>query len=239
MAGVLAWIEGDLEKAELEWREAVRLRPDMAKGHYNLGILLRAKGDKVRANAELSDALRLNPDSPLYRFSLGILQLEMGNKLGGTANLDKVRAQMERPDLSAAALAYQMWLNKRYEAAAQAAARAYEKNPELLEAYLIRGRSLMALKKRAEAKEMFTKALQLDKNTKEAERALAEIERQEAELKAAQAKAAAEKAAAEKAAAEKAAAEKANAAQGTPEGGESQSAAEEAQEPAPAQESAP
>ncbi|MGM9999342.1 MAG: tetratricopeptide repeat protein [Candidatus Bruticola sp.] len=188
MAGVLNWIKGDLDQAESEWREAVRLRPEMAKAHYNLGMLYRLKGDRVRASSFLNDAVRHNPDNPAYRLGLGILQYEMGHKINGAANLDKVRAQMERTDLSSLALAYQMYVNKRYEAAEKAASRAYLENGELSEAYLLRGQCLVELNRSEEAKEMFQQALKLDKNTREAQKALDKIE-------------AAEKAAAEKAAA--------------------------------------
>lgn len=201
MSGVLYWIKGDLTKAESEWLEAIRLRPEMAKAHYNLGMLYRLKGDRVRASSFLNDAVRHNPDNPNYRLGLGILQYEMGHKVNGAGNLDKVRAQMERTDLSSLALAYQMYVNKRYEAAEKAAARAYKENGELTEAYLLRGKCLLELGQDKEAKEMFLKVTKMDKNIKEAKQALDKI-------------AAKEKAAREKAEREKAEAEaKAKAAQ--------------------------
>lgn len=185
MMGVLNWIEGNLEGAEKEWREAIRLRPEMAKAHYNLGILLKTKGDRVRAQASLQDALRYNPDNFMYRFSLGVLQYEMGNKIGAAGHLDKVRAQLERVDLSSAALAYQMFINKRWEGAEKAAKRAYTENPDLTDAYVIRGQALMQLGNEKEAKIMFTEALKHDRNVVEAQRALKGIEAKEkAEAKA-------------------------------------------------------
>lgn len=145
--------------------------------------------------------MRHNPDNPNYRLGLGILQYEMGHKVNGAGNLDKVRAQMERTDLSSLALAYQMYVNKRYEAAEKAAARAYKENGELTEAYLLRGKCLLELGQDKEAKEMFLKVTKMDKNIKEAKQALDKI-------------AAKEKAAREKAEREKAEAEaKAKAAQ--------------------------
>jgi tetratricopeptide (TPR) repeat protein len=151
----------------------------MAKAHYNLGMLFRLKGEKVRASSFLHDALRHNPDNPLYRLGLGMLQYEMGNKIEGSANLDKVRAQMERMDLAALALAYQMYINQRYQPAEKAAARAYKENGELSEAYLLRGKALLELNQEEEAKEMFKKALELDKNVLEAKAALEKIEAKE------------------------------------------------------------
>ncbi|MGM9992666.1 MAG: tetratricopeptide repeat protein [Candidatus Bruticola sp.] len=189
MSGVLSWIQGDLDKAESEWREAVRLKPEMAKAHYNLGMLYRLRGDRVRASSFLNDAVRHNPDNHAYRLGLGILQYEMGHKLNGSANLDKVRAQMERTDLASLALAYQMYVNKRYDAAEKAAARAYGENNELSEAYLLRGQCLWELKQLEEAQKMFRRALELDRNTIEAQRALDKIA---AEKAAAEAKAKAE-----------------------------------------------
>jgi tetratricopeptide (TPR) repeat protein len=42
-------------------REAIRLRPDYAKGHYYLGLLLEVRGDLDEAIAEIELALQLDP----------------------------------------------------------------------------------------------------------------------------------------------------------------------------------
>lgn len=182
MSGVLCWIEGKIPEAEKEWREAIRLRPEMAKAHYNLGVLCRLKGERVRAMSFFHDALRHNGDNFQYRYSLATLQLEMGNKIDGRANLDKVKGQTERPDLSSLALAYQLLGDEKWQGAEKAAQRAIDENEELTEAYVLKGKALVKLEKDAEAKEMFKKALELDINIAEAKAALKEIEDKEARL---------------------------------------------------------
>lgn len=204
MLGVLDWIEGNTELAEKEWREAIRLKHDMAKAHHNLGVLLRSKGDRVRALQSLQEALRFDPENAFYRLDVAVLQHEMGDKINSTSNLDKVRAQTDRRDIASLAVAFQMLWNNKFEACEKAASRALEDNPDLTEAMLVKAKALEALNKTGEAKELYQKIVKAEKSNKEAKEALDKIESAE---KAAAEKAAAEKAAAEKAEAEKAAAE--------------------------------
>jgi len=173
--GVLAWAEGNLDGAEKEWREAIRLRPDTPKAHHNLGILMRERGDRVRALSALRDAVRLAPENALYRFNLGVEQMETGNRVDGMANLDRVRAQGERPDLANLALAVQMLLNGHPDPAEKAAARAYRGNPELTVALVFRARALEALKRPQEARVLYEQALAADSTLGEARRALQRI----------------------------------------------------------------
>ncbi len=173
--GVLAWAEGHLDVAETEWREAIRLRPEMPKAHHNLGVLMRERGDRVRALSALRDAVRLDPENSLYRFNLGLEQMETGNKVDGMANLDRVRAQTERPDLANLALAVQMLLNNHPEQADKAASRAYQANPDLTAALVIRARALEALKRPEEARTLYEQALAEDSTLGEARRALQRI----------------------------------------------------------------
>lgn len=173
--GVLAWVEGHLDLAEQEWREAIRLQPEMAKAHHNLGILFREKGDRARALAGLQDAVRINAENPLYRYNLGLLQMEMGTKIDGMANLDRVRSQTERQDLALLALATQMLFNNHPDQAEKAATRAYETNKELTTALLIRARALEALKRPDEARRIYEQALAEDGNLREARLALDRI----------------------------------------------------------------
>ena len=53
---------GDLDGAIAEYRTALRLRPDYATAHHNLGDALRAKGDLDGAIAEYRTAVHLQPD---------------------------------------------------------------------------------------------------------------------------------------------------------------------------------
>ena len=52
---------GDRPGAVAEYREAIRLKPDLPKAHANLGFALEASGDRPGAIAEYREAIRLKP----------------------------------------------------------------------------------------------------------------------------------------------------------------------------------
>lgn len=54
--GLVAYLDGDVEKAEAKYREALRRRPDDPAALYNLGTLLRVTGKKDEAIATLRRA---------------------------------------------------------------------------------------------------------------------------------------------------------------------------------------
>ena len=59
---VVALIEqGDVQGAIAQFSEAVRLKPDYAKAHNNLGILLYRQGRTREAVAHFAEAARLDP----------------------------------------------------------------------------------------------------------------------------------------------------------------------------------
>jgi Tfp pilus assembly protein PilF len=58
--GVEQWNSGDLNGAELSFREALRVRPDQPSGHTILGQLLLQQQRQVEARKELEEALTLN-----------------------------------------------------------------------------------------------------------------------------------------------------------------------------------
>lgn len=63
--------QGDLERAIRHYAESVRLKPDFAVAHHNLGALLTAQGRMDEAIPELRAALRLRPDYPEAESNLG------------------------------------------------------------------------------------------------------------------------------------------------------------------------
>src|SRR5262249_37446003 len=58
-------------EAMAEYRAALRLQPDYAKAHTNLGIALAMVGRLPEAVAELREAVRLRPDDPEAHCNLG------------------------------------------------------------------------------------------------------------------------------------------------------------------------
>ncbi|MGB3460153.1 MAG: tetratricopeptide repeat protein [Halobacteriota archaeon] len=76
LAGIYEYV-GRRDEAEKECREAIRIYPDFAKAHYNLGNLLSDMGRKEDAEAEYREAIGINPHFAEAHNNLGAL---LGNK---------------------------------------------------------------------------------------------------------------------------------------------------------------
>jgi serine/threonine-protein kinase len=60
------------EEAEAAYRQAIRLKPDYAEAHYNLGVILNGQGRHKEAEAAYRQAIRLKPDDHDAHANLGI-----------------------------------------------------------------------------------------------------------------------------------------------------------------------
>ncbi len=91
--------EGKLEEAMAAWREAIRIKPDIAEAHSNLGIALADQGKLNEAVAEFRTAIRINPDDAEAHFNLGIA-LKAQGKLDETiaAYRTAIRLKPHYPD---------------------------------------------------------------------------------------------------------------------------------------------
>jgi tetratricopeptide (TPR) repeat protein len=65
-------------EAIAEFREVVRLKPDFAQAHINLGVALRDQGKLTEAIAELREAIRLKPDDAQAHSHLGNTRRDQG-----------------------------------------------------------------------------------------------------------------------------------------------------------------
>jgi tetratricopeptide (TPR) repeat protein len=72
---------GDREQTETHYREAMRVDPEYAQGHYSLGVVLQDQGRLLEASNEYYAALRINP-----------------NYLEAHNNLASVLQQLDDPD---------------------------------------------------------------------------------------------------------------------------------------------
>ena len=63
--GVAFQKSGSLESAESEWRDAVRLRPDLVDAQRELAILAMRKGDMTTLAQASSQMINLRPKEPL------------------------------------------------------------------------------------------------------------------------------------------------------------------------------
>jgi Tetratricopeptide repeat len=92
--------KGDLRRAVVEFREGIRLYPDLALLHDSLGHALVAMGDVEGSTAELREAIRLDP-------KLAEMHKNLGDTLAASGNLDGAILEYQRalrldPELASA-----------------------------------------------------------------------------------------------------------------------------------------
>jgi Tfp pilus assembly protein PilF len=93
---------GKMPEAISHYEHALRINPDYAEAHYNLGIALAQTGKIEEAIAHYEQALRINPDSAEPHINLGIA-------LGQTGKIEEAIAHFQQalrinPDLAEAHL---------------------------------------------------------------------------------------------------------------------------------------
>jgi tetratricopeptide (TPR) repeat protein len=96
---------GRSDDAAAEYREAIRLNPQLADAYRNLGHLEWTEGHPDPARAALKKALDLSPDDPYAHYYLGRLELDLKNYANAMEHLDqgkKVWPQDAEFDLQAA-----------------------------------------------------------------------------------------------------------------------------------------
>jgi len=77
--GSLYLRKDDLDKAVPEFREAVRLRPQFARAHYNLGLVFQKQNRKEDAAREFQRVLALDPQFRPAREALQKLAKDSGH----------------------------------------------------------------------------------------------------------------------------------------------------------------
>ena len=75
-----------MDEAIRQFQEALRLKPDSAQAHYNLGVALAKKGQMDEAISQYQEAVRLKPDFAEARNNLDYLLTEHPKALGAMAN---------------------------------------------------------------------------------------------------------------------------------------------------------
>jgi Flp pilus assembly protein TadD len=69
-------------------KEVVRLKPDHAQAHYELGKTLLKQGNTSAAVEQLEIAVKLKPDEPYAHYQLGRAYLAAGKKTEGDGQLE-------------------------------------------------------------------------------------------------------------------------------------------------------
>ncbi len=98
--GVALGRKGDPDGAIEEYREALRLNPNLAAAHDGLGVELGQKGNNDGAIVEFREAIRLKPDYANAHYNLGFALSDKGELDGAIAEFRE--ALRLNPDYEAA-----------------------------------------------------------------------------------------------------------------------------------------
>jgi tetratricopeptide (TPR) repeat protein len=80
---------GRLLEAISQYEQALRLKPDDAQAHSNLGVALRRIGRNEEAIAQYNEALRLKPDDAEALYNLGNALADQGRSAEALAHYQK------------------------------------------------------------------------------------------------------------------------------------------------------
>jgi tetratricopeptide (TPR) repeat protein len=76
--GAMYYLDGNLDKAEIEFKKALELNPEEPMAHNNLGLIYAARGDLENAEDEYKKELEINPFYDNALFNYGILLYREG-----------------------------------------------------------------------------------------------------------------------------------------------------------------
>jgi len=160
LLGLCATQSGDAPRAEIEFREAIRLEPLLPEPHNNLANLLTGKHEYPEAEFEFRRAIALNPQYADAHHGLGLLLIVTGRADAAGAELEA--AAVEAPGNA------QIWVDlgdlrsagDRTQDAVEAYGRALALSPSQPEANLALGVILVKQGRVDEAKPHLTAAAQ-------------------------------------------------------------------------------
>jgi tetratricopeptide (TPR) repeat protein len=94
LAGQLSQIHDEkeratVEKAQQEYVESLRARPDQWISHYNLGNFLNSQGEAAAALKEYETASRHEPNSPIPLVNASLLYAQFGDLAKARSSLEK------------------------------------------------------------------------------------------------------------------------------------------------------
>ncbi len=82
--------KGELESAISLYKNALKIRPELAEAHCNLGVVYKSLGDSKNAVECYENALRIKPDYLGAHMNFGLCLMESGNLVGAENCFKKV-----------------------------------------------------------------------------------------------------------------------------------------------------
>ena len=126
--------KGELESAISHYKNALKIRPEFAEAHCNLGVVYKSLGDSKNAIECYENALRINPDYLDAHMNFGLCLMESGN-LVSAENCFKKVIQINPRDSAARVNLGNIHLTKlELDTASDYYKRAFELNPKEINA---------------------------------------------------------------------------------------------------------
>gem|GEM_PF-1484935 len=166
--GCAAMKSRDLNKAIERLESALKLKPDMAEAHANLGVCYMMRGDRQKQIYHFEEATRLKPGMPDVHYNLGLAYSDAMRYQEAIREFDK--AIELNPSLTDAhfKLGTVLYKTRNFADAAAEFQRCVELSPKRFEAYLNLGSCCLKIKDVEGATEGFQKAVQLKPDSAEA-----------------------------------------------------------------------
>lgn len=161
--GVMAYMRGDLKRAESQWKDCLAKDVNFAQALHNLGAIALARQEHPRALSLFREALEKKPNSAMYRFHVAWALEQVGQTakaLDGLKAIMNENADDQRFWLLARAL--DQILRGQNETALKVLETVTKDYPSSLDGWFLKGRAALALGNHALAREALEKAKELD-----------------------------------------------------------------------------
>lgn len=161
--GVVAYLQGDLKKAEGFWKDAIQGDVNLAPAHHNLGALYLAQGDPRKALVKFREALGKKPETALYLFHIAWAQEKLGQKAEAQQTLKIVMDKhVEDQQFWLLARGLSSIMAGKPDAAVKLLQTVAEQHADNLDVWILLGRAHLALNQPDKAREALKTAKELD-----------------------------------------------------------------------------
>jgi Flp pilus assembly protein TadD/uncharacterized RDD family membrane protein YckC len=166
---------GDRSRAEMAFRDAIRLDPGCAEAYLRLGWILAHYEKNLDAGAVFQSALRIDPDSAAAHEGLGLVLFNEGRHAAAEAEYRQAIRLAPENAIASSRLAESLYAQNRYIDAEIAARDATRTEPGLSMAHVSLGRALQRLGQTAGAEQALRTGVALDPRSAGARLALGSL----------------------------------------------------------------